>query len=208
MPIRGLGQGERAALLISECQRGVLEAGLSPFSTLAEQAAERGIIERIGRLAAAFRASGLPVFHLHVAHRPDFADVPVTNVILARSVKQGRMRLGTPDVEAVAGVEVHEGDVLHARGFSLVAFHGTDLDQQLRNRGVTTLVLCGVSSNVAVSGTALCGSDLGYQVVIPEDCIAGATAESHAFMVQQSLPLYATLTHSDDVMTALASVRS
>lgn len=205
MALRGLGPTDRPALLISECQRGVVEPGLSPFVTLAEQVEARGIVGKIGALAAAFRAAGLPVFHLHVAHRADCADVPLTNVILARSVKQGRMRIGTPDVESVPALEVMPGDVLHARGFSLVSFHGTDLDQQLRNRGVTTLVLCGVSSNVAVSGTALCGSDLGYQVLVPEDCIAGATAESHAFMVQQSLPLYSTLTTGAAVADAIAT---
>jgi nicotinamidase-related amidase len=206
MTVRGLGPGARPALLISECQRGVIEAGLSPFPSLAEQAAERGIVGHIAKLAAAFRAAGFPVFHLHVAHTPDYADVPVTNVILARSVKQGRMKLGTTDADTVAGLEVHPGDVLHARSFSLVAFHGTDLDTQLRHRGVTTLVLCGVSSNVAVSGSALCGSDLGYQVVIPEDCTAGATAETHAFIVQQSLPLYSTLSTGAAVADAIASL--
>ena len=204
MALRGLGPGDRPALLISECQRGVIERALSPFATLAEQAEVRGIVGKIAALAAAFRAAGLPVFHLHVAHRADCADVPMTNVILARSVKHGRMRSGTPDVETVAGLEIDPRDVLHARGFSLVAFHGTDLDQQLRNRGVNTLVLCGVSSNVAVSGSALCGSDLGYQVLIPEDCVAGATAESHAFMVQQSLPLYSTITTGAAVADAIS----
>ena len=205
MALRGLGSADRPALLISECQRGVIEPGLSPFTTLAEQAAERGIVGKIAALAGAFRAAGLPVFHLHVAHRADCADVPLTNVILARSVKNGRMRIGTPDVNSVEGLEVMADDVLHARGFSLVAFHGTDLDQQLRNRGVTTLVLCGVSSNVAVSGSALCGSDLGYQVLVAEDCVAGATAESHAFMVQQSLPLYSTVTTGTAIAAAIVA---
>ncbi|MES2756566.1 MAG: isochorismatase family cysteine hydrolase [Pseudomonadota bacterium] len=204
MALRGLGPSDRPALLISECQRGVIERELSPFATLAEQAESRGIVDKIAALAAAFRAAGFPVFHLHVAHRPDFADVPLTNVILARSVKQGRMRIGTPDVETVAGLPIDPRDVLHARGFSLVAFHGTDLDQQLRNRGVNTLVVCGVSSNVAVSGSALCGSDLGYQVLVPEDCVAGATAESHAFMVQQSLPLYSTITTGAAIADAIS----
>ncbi len=205
MAVRGLGAGVKAALLISECQRGVIEEGLSPFPTLAEQAAQRGIVEKINTLAQAFRTAGLPVFHLHVAHRPDFADVPVTNVILARSVKQGRMTIGSVDVDSVAGLPVAHGDVVHARPFSLVAFHGTDLDQQLRNRGIGTLVLCGVSTNVAVSGSALCGSDLGYQVVVPEDCIAGASAESHAFVVQNLLPLYATITTGADVARAVSA---
>lgn len=203
--LRGFAPGQKPALLISECQRGVIEAGLAPFPGLVEQVAVRGIVAKTAQLAAAFRAAGLPVFHLHVAHRPDYADVPVTNVILARSVKNGRMRIGSIDVDPVAGLEVQAGDVLHARGFSLVGFHGTDLDQMLRNRGVTTLVLAGVSSNVAVSGLALCGADFGYQVVVAEDCTAGASAESHAFIVQQGLPLYATLSSGREVAAALAA---
>ncbi|MES2258512.1 MAG: isochorismatase family cysteine hydrolase [Pseudomonadota bacterium] len=207
MALRGFETGRRVALLISECQRGVVEEGLSPFPTLAAQVTQRGIIGKMAHLADAFRAAGLPVFHLHVAHRPDYADVPVNNVILARSVKHGRMKLGSEDAASVDALPVHPSDVLHARSFSLVAFHGTDLDQQLRNRGISTVVLCGVSSNVAIPGSALCASDLGYQVVVPEDCIAGATAETHAFSVTQSLPLYSTVSDSAAVLAALDNLR-
>lgn len=202
--LRGLDRGQKAALLISECQRGVIEEGLSPFPTLVEQVRSRAIVGKIARLAEQFRLAGLPVLHLHVVHRPDYADLPVTSVIVGMTVKNGRMKAGSIDVEPVPELPVRDGDILHARSFSLVAFHGTDLDHILRNMGIQTVVLTGVSTNFAVSGSALCASDLGYQVVVPEDCIAGATAQSHAFVVKESLSLYATITNSDAVIEALA----
>lgn len=203
MMIRGLDKGQKAALLISECQRGVIEKGLSPFSTLVDQVNARGIVKKIGVLADAFRAARLPVLHLHVVHRPDYADLPITSVIVGMQAKNGRMKAGSIDVDAVPDLPVEQGDILHARTFSLVAFHGTDLDQTLRNMGVKTVVLVGVSTNFAVNGMALCASDLGYQVVVPEDCIAGATAESHAFVVKEALSLYSTITNSGAVIESL-----
>jgi nicotinamidase-related amidase len=202
--IRGLENNKRAALLISECQHGVISPDMSPFPGLAEQVQKRGILNRISKLAEAFRAAELPVIHLHVVHRKGYIDLPRTSVIVARSMKENRMLEGTKDVESVEEVAPAASDIVHARSFSLVAFHGTDLDSMLRNMGVTTLVPVGVSTNVAISGASLCGSDLGYQVIVPEDCIAGATPESHDFIIKNLLPLYATLTDSQSIMQVLA----
>jgi nicotinamidase-related amidase len=201
---RGFEAGKRPALLISECQRGVIDPVLSDFPGLAEQVQLRGVLPRIARLADAFRAAGLPILHLHVVHRPGYVDLPRTSVIIARSTKQNRMIAGSEDVKSVPEVAPCESDIVHARSFSLVGFHGTDLDSILRNMGVTTIVPVGVSTNVAISGLSLCGSDLGYQVVVPEDCIAGATPQSHDFIVSNLLPLYSTLSDSESVIAALS----
>ncbi|MDB6052158.1 MAG: isochorismatase family protein [Pseudomonas sp.] len=201
--LRGFEKGQRPALLISECQRGVIDPELSGFPGLAEQVGRRDILVRIARLATAFRQAGLPVLHLHVAHRPGYVDLPRTSVIIARSTKENRMIAGSDEVLSVPEVAPQGQDIVHARTFSLVGFHGTDLDTLLRHMGVHTLVPVGVSTNVAISGLALCGSDLGYQVVVPEDCIAGATAQSHDFIVTNLLPLYSTLSDSDSVIAAL-----
>lgn len=203
--IRGFENDRRIALIISECQQGVVGAENSPFSGLVEQVVVRGILPKIARLADAFRAANLPVIHAHVVHRPDYADVPRTSVIIVQSVKKGRMALGSIDVEPVPVTAPQPGDIVHARGFSLVAFHGTDLDSILRNMGVQTLVLAGVSTNVAIPGMALCASDLGYQVVVPEDCVAGASEGTHRYAVANLLPLYSTLSTGQDVIDALAA---
>ncbi|HEX8592403.1 MAG TPA: isochorismatase family cysteine hydrolase [Pseudomonas sp.] len=201
---RGFEAGKRPALLISECQRGVIDPLLSDFPGLAEQVKQRGILARINRLAEAFRSAGLPVLHLHVVHRTGYVDLPRTSVIIARSTKQNRMIAGSEDVSAVPEMTPAPSDIVHARSFSLVGFHGTDLDSTLRNMGVTTIVPVGVSTNVAISGLSLCGSDLGYQVVVPEDCIAGASPQTHEFIVANLLPLYSTVSDSDAVIEALS----
>jgi len=204
--IKGLEPGRRAALIISELQRGVVEPDHSPFPELCEQVHARNIIPKTAALAAAFRAAGLPVVHAHVALSPDFGDLPLTSTIMAMAKKRGRITVGSVDAQSVAGLEPQPQDVLDSRGFSLIGLHGTDLDARLRNMGVQTLVFTGVSTNVAISGMAMCASDLGYQSVIAEDCIAGSSAEAHAFIVKNFLPLYSTLAGSQQIVEALKSI--
>lgn len=201
--VRGLEKGQRAALLISECQNAVVDPNMALFPGLAEQVAKRQILGRIAALAEVFRQAKMPVIHLHVVHRHGYVDTPRTSAIMASSMKQGRMCEGSDDVQAIAELRPQGEDIVHARSFSLVAFHGTELDAMLRHLGVQTVIPVGVSTNVAISGTSLCASDLGYQVVVPEDCIAGATEESHDFIVKQLLPLYSSVSDSQAVIAAI-----
>lgn len=204
--MRGFEKGSKVALLISECQRGVIEREMSDFPGLVDQVEERGVVANAAALAAAFRSNGQLVVHVHVAHNEDYADLPRTSLIMARSAKKGGMKKGSAEVEAVSGLAPEPSDLLHSRSYSLVAFNGTDLDTQLRHRGITTLVLAGVSSNIAMPGMAVCASDLGYQVIIAEDCIAGASAETHAFSIQNTLPLFSTLSNSSDIVDVLGGL--
>lgn len=204
--LRGFQKGHRVALVISECQRGVIDPQLSAFAGLVEQVKSRSVVAKTAALAEWFRRAGQPVVHAHVAHRKGYIDLPMTNVIVARTAKMGGMVQGSDDVEPVPELTPQEGDIVHARSFSLIAFNGTDFDSLLRNMGITTLVLAGVSSNIAIPGMAACGSDLGYQVVIAEDCVAGASAETHAFNVQNTLPLFATISDAATIAQALETM--
>ena len=206
MTLRGFEPGKRVALLISECQRGVVDPSRAMFGTLAAQVEERQIIPRIARLANSFRRAKQPVVHLWVSHRPDYADTPRVSTIFGLAIKHKMMISGSTDVEPVPGLEPQQQDHIQERRFSLCAFNGTDLNTTLRNLRIDTLVLTGVSSNVAINSSSIAGSDLGYQIVIPEDCIAGATAESHDFMVHNLLPLYATLSTQAAVEAALTGL--
>jgi nicotinamidase-related amidase len=206
--IRGLEPGRRIALVINEMQKGTIEAGRSDFPTLVEQVATRNIVPKIAALATAFRTAGMPVFHAHIAHQPDYADLPLTNLIMARSKKNGRQQVGSVDTEPVPDMEPMPGDIVHVRGYSLIAFHGTDLDTRMRHMGIQTVVFTGVSTNVALQGLALYASDMGYQAIIPEDCTAGASTETHEFAIKNLLPLYSTVTTSTQVIDALASAKA
>ena len=70
--------------------------------------------------------------------------------------------------------------------------------------GVETLVLTGVSTNVAITGLTMAGVEFGYHVVIPEDCIAGADREAHRVIVEHQLRMLATITTRDEVIAAIS----
>ena len=203
--IRGLEPDRKPALLISECQRGILDSALTSLPQLAVQAAERGILPRIAELATRFRDARLPVFHLHIGHRADFAGCAVTSPLMGMSRKGSKMVAGTPDAEPMPDVLPVESDIVCSRRSGLAMWYGTDLDAMLRNEHVDALVMVGVSTNVALFGGSLGGVDRGYQVVIPEDCTAGGSADTHQFMITNSLPLLATMTTSAAVAEALSA---
>ena len=61
------------------------------------------------------------------------------------------------------------------------AFYGTDLELQLRRRGIDTIVLCGISTNIGVESTARNAWELGFNLVIAEDACSAASAEQQGF---------------------------
>jgi len=193
------------ALVISECQQGILDPERSVTPALARQAAGRGIVPRIARLAEAFRAAGLPVVHCHIAHRPDLAGLRRNSLLNALAIKRRSMIEGTPDILAPPELTPADGDHVSLRTTGLTAFYGTDLDAVLRLRDVETLVVTGVSTNVAVPGLALEAVNRGYHVRIPDDCVAGTSPEEHEFMMRGLLSAVARITDSETVRREIAA---
>src|SRR3954454_22427119 len=99
MSVRGLESGRRAALLTIECQNGVINPTYASNSPLAAQCAERDIVTRIARLAAACRQQGHPVFHNKLVHRPDWAGSNVNSGLLGSNRKRRAMLMSTPEVD-------------------------------------------------------------------------------------------------------------
>ena len=115
------------------------------------------------------------------------------------------MRAGTPDVEPMQGAVPEPSDYISLRHSGLGMWYGTDLDATLRNLGVETIVLSGVSTNVAMFGGALGAVDRGYKAVLAEDATAGAAADLHEWMIANTLPLLATMSTVDQIIAELAS---
>ena len=197
---------DNPGLVISECQRGVLDPDLAVFPALAEEAARRGILARIEEMARAFRGAGLPVFHCLIEHRQDMAGMIPNSLPSALAIKHRRMLAGTPDVAVPPPLSVAPTDIVSSRATGLTAFYGTDLDAMLRLHGVRTLILTGVSTDMALPGLALEAVNRGYYVVIPEDCTAG-TAAAHQFMIDGMLSAVARITTAEQVLARLPGGR-
>jgi nicotinamidase-related amidase len=175
------------------------------FPGLAEQSEERGMLANIARLASAFRVAELPVAHVHVAHRSDLGGVVANSMITARSLKSGSMRAGTAEVEPMEGAVPEPSDYISSRQSGLGMWYGTNLDVTLRSLRVETIVLSGVSTNLAMFAGAIGAVDRGYKAVLAEDATAGAAPDLHEWMVTNALPLLATITTVDEIITELGS---
>jgi nicotinamidase-related amidase len=91
-------------------------------------------------------------------------------------------------------------DIVVPRLHGLTPFPSTSLNQILRNLGVTTIVVTGVSVNINVMGLVLVGADLGYQVVVVSDAVAGAPAEYVEAVMDNTFALVATIVTADELM--------
>jgi len=83
------------------------------------------------------------------------------------------------------------------------AFYGTELDLQLRRRGVDTIILCGISTNVGVESTARDAFERGYQQVFVEDAMAAREDEDHRHTVNTLFPRIGRIRTAEDVLAAL-----
>jgi nicotinamidase-related amidase len=205
MAVRGLEPGTRAALVINECQNGMVNPAESSNQGLAAQAGARGIVSRIARLAEAFRSVGAPVVHTTIVLRPDGAGTAANCLLLGSLKKKGAVVEGRKEAEIHPELTPHASDIVVQRVHGLAPFHGSELEPILRERGVTTVVLAGVSTNVGIPGAALEAVNRGFTVVVAEDCTAGAWPEAHEFQVTHTLPLLATVAASEDIAAALVA---
>jgi nicotinamidase-related amidase len=188
-----------AALITSECQNGVIGVGAA-LPDLAD-AARDTVLPNGKRLCSAARQAGVPVIHCVAGRRPDDRGSNRNARLFAAMLKSPvRLDLGEPATEVVADFDVQPSDFVLSRIHGLNPMAGTDLDPILRNLGVTTLVVVGVSVNVAVTNLTMDAVNLGYQVVVPRDAVAGWPPSYAEQMIDNTLRLLAEIVDTDDVV--------
>jgi nicotinamidase-related amidase len=95
-----------------------------------------------------------------------------------------------------------EGDFLVAKR-QWGAFNGTSLEQQLRRKGVDTIVLGGIATNIGVESTARAALDHDYQLVFAEDAMSSMSAEWHEFSVKNIFPRMGRVRSTEEIIAAL-----
>ncbi|WP_406431636.1 hydrolase [Streptomyces sp. NBC_00631] len=182
----------RTALVVIDLQQGIVGMPTQPH-TGAE------VVARAVELADAFRAQGLPVVLVRVSFAADFADA-----VPGRTERQAR-GLAFPEgwdvvVDELSG---HDGDI-HVTKHNWSAFHGTDLDVQLRRRGVTQIVLTGIATSIGVESTARDAYAHGYHVTLATDAMADADGEAHRGSVERIFPRLGESGSTAEVLELLA----
>ncbi|MGO8871583.1 MAG: cysteine hydrolase [Acidimicrobiales bacterium] len=191
-----------SAILTMEIQRGVV-GDLSSFPQLAEAADRVGVVHNTARLLGAGRRLGIPVVHCTAEFRADRAGSTVNCQLIAAMVRRpAHLLAGTPPTELIAELGPEPGDLVSARLHGVSPFSGTSLDIWLRSLGVCTVVATGVSVNLGVLGLAIEAVNLGYQVVVPRDTVAGIPSEYADAVLDTTFPLISTVTTTGALLEA------
>ncbi|MCX5055171.1 MULTISPECIES: cysteine hydrolase [unclassified Streptomyces] len=194
-------------LLTVECQQGVVGPD-SALPELAREARSSGALLNVARLVAAAHENGIQVVHAIAERRPDGRGAN-RNARLFRAA--GRLPVqqlsGTTAVRVAAPIEVAEEDFVVRRLHGLSPIQGTDVDALLRNLGCRTLVVTGVSANVAIPNAVFDAVNRGYTVVVPSDAVAGVPSDYTSAMIRHTLALVATVATTDEVLACLSRRR-
>lgn len=185
---------EKTALVIIDLQKMILARDTKPHS--ADQ-----VVDRNAKLADAVRSAGGLVVCVHVSFSPDFQDR------LTQTTDQPAIG-GTPQPgydEIAPELKPAAERTITVRKRQWGAFHGTDLDMQLRRRGIDTILLTGISTNIGVESTARSAYEHGYQLYLVTDAMACMSVEEHDHTIKHIFPRIGHVCSSDEVMGRLGS---
>jgi len=181
------------ALVLIDVQKGVLSMPLAPHG-----AAQ--IVQNAARLGLHFDEVGALVALVHVA----FSGAAVDR--LSQAVDAPAPQRALPEDWADFAPEIaalRAGVVIKKRQWG--AFYGTELDLQLRRRGINTIVLAGVATNFGVESTAREAWQHNYAVIVAEDAVTSVGEELHRFSIEKILPRIARVRSTAEIVGALPS---
>lgn len=179
-----------AALVLIDLQAGIMGIEATPRTV-------KETLTTCVRLAEACRKAGVKVFLVRV----DIGDFQ--NILADRPSRPA----GAPKPPASASVLVPEigpaeGDIVITKK-QWGAFYGTELDLQLRRRGLRTVILGGIATNFGVESTARDAMELGYDLVFAEDAMTSIGAGSHQFAINTIFPKMGRVRATDEIIAGL-----
>lgn len=174
------------ALVIIDMQRDFLEPGGFGETLGNDVSLLQAAVGPCQQALAAARATGLMVIHTREGHRPDLSDAPPAKIARGAPSRRigdpgpmGRILVrGEPGHCIIDALAPLPGEVVLDKP-GKGAFHATDLEQILRNGGIDTLIICGVTTEVCVHTTIREGNDRGYRCVALADACASYFPEFH-----------------------------
>lgn len=204
----------QCALLIIDMQRDFLEAGGFGEMLGNDVSQLRRTIAPNKKLLAAWRDRELPVIHTREGHRPDLSDLPPAKKIRGR----GKTQIGDDGPMGRILVRGEAGHDIIPELYPLPtepvidkpgkgAFFATDLHAILQNRGITQLIVTGVTTEVCVNTTVREANDRGYDCLVLEDCVGSYFPEFQMMglkMVKAQGGIFGWVTSSEKVLAAIA----
>ncbi len=184
---------ETTALILIDLQKGVASMPVEPLSS-------DKVIENANKLIDAFHKQHSLVIFVRVSSSPDGKDMLHLQAD-EPMVRRGKM----PNdwAEIVPTLNKQPEDLLITKP-QTGAFYGTELDLQLRRRGINTIVLGGIATNYGVEATARDAVERGYNLVFATDVMASMTAQDHEFAVTRIFPRIGRVRKTGEITASLS----
>ncbi|MFY9749677.1 MAG: hydrolase [Methanoregula sp.] len=178
------------ALVVIDLQKGIAAQPTQPH-------ASHEVIRNAARLVTAFRKNAMPVFLVHVVSTPE------TMLKIKSDSTFSRTGPMPPDwSEFIPEIAPVATDVVIGKK-QWGAFYGTDLELQLRRRGMDTIVLCGIATDFGVESTARFAYEYGFQQVFAEDAMASMSAEQHHAAINFIFKRMGRVRTTDEILAAI-----
>jgi nicotinamidase-related amidase len=183
-------QKTTTALVVIDLQKGIAAQPRQPYPA-------PEVIRNAALLVKAFRKNDMPVFLVHVVTEPETTLKVESDLLFS---PPGPL---PPDwSEFVPEIAPVPSDVVITKK-QWGAFYGTDLDLQLRRRGMETIVLCGISTEMGVESTARFAYEYGFQQVFAEDAMSSRSAEQHNGTVRFIFPRMGRVRKTGEILKAM-----
>ena len=193
-----MSEPRSTALLFVECQRGVI-GDLSVLPALAEAA--QPALAAMARLAAGARAVGVQVAHLTYLPLAGGRSASQRSPLMRATASTASWQASDAPLEIVPEIGAGPDDLVLPRHQGISPVHRTEVLTILRNMGIDTIVVAGVSTNLAVPLVAVGAADEDFAVTVATDATVGTPPEHRASMLRHSLAFVARLATTDELLT-------
>jgi gluconolactonase len=193
------------AMIIQDLQNDVIsEGGAFAGDGGYDHAQSQNVVENVARLAAAARAAGIPVIHVHFVVDPG-APGTKQNAGLYRAVKESNALVrGTWGAAAAPGVEPQEGDLVVEK-MRTSAFYNTRLMTLLQGFDTETVLVTGAWTHMSIEHTARYGADAGFRMIVVGDCCSSISDEWHNAGLNYALTAIGEVSTKDEVLEAIGA---
>ena len=203
------------ALVIIDMQRDFVEPG-GFGETLGNDVSHlQAVVPPLQKVLAAVREAGMTVIHTREGHVPDLSDCPPAKL----NRGDPSLRIGAPGPKGrilIRGEYGHDiiDDLAPLPGEPVIdkpgkgSFHGTSFGELLKERGITSLVVTGVTTEVCVHTTVREANDRGYECLILSDCTGATDPANHAaalHMVTMQGGVFGAVAHSQALLASLGA---
>ena len=182
---------KNTALVLIDLENGIVGHDTKPY-------AAKDVVAKCAELAEAVRQAGGTAVYVHVLLH-EIARMPADKPMFQPGNTPPPAHLS--ELVPEAGYQPGKDVLITKRQWD--AFTATNLDQALRRRGIETVILGGIATNMGVESTARSAQGLGYNLVFAEDAMTSVSAEMHAFATGQIFPIMGNVRSTDEILAAL-----